>query len=76
MSRLLAQPSAKLHVSKRGETSGDHKPQDHAPSTPADEALINREQSVPQRDGEVPPGKEAGAESGFGQFLLGQYIQR
>jgi len=76
MSRLLAHARAKLHASKRGETCGDHKPQDHAPSTPADEALINREQGVPQRDGEVPPGKEAGGESGFGQLPLGQYIQR
>jgi len=59
MSRLLAYPPAKLHVSKRGETSGDHKPQDNAPRTPADEALVDGQQDIPKRDGEVPPGEEA-----------------
>ena len=68
MSRLLAHLPAKLHVSERGETGGDHKPQDHAPRTPADEALVNSQQGVPKRDGEVPPGEEAGAKSGCGQF--------
>ena len=76
MSRLLAHARAKLHASKRGETCGDHKPQDNAPRTPADEPLVDGQQRVPQRDGEVPPGEEARAKAGFGQFLLGQYIQR
>jgi hypothetical protein len=73
---LLARPPAKPHVSERDKTGGDHEPQNNAPRIPADEPLVDGEQRVPQRDGEVPPGEEARAKSEFGQFLLGQYIQR
>jgi hypothetical protein len=57
--RLLAPARAKLDVSEHGETGGDHKPQDNAPRTPADEALVDGQQDIPKRDGEVPPGEEA-----------------
>jgi hypothetical protein len=57
--RLLAHAPAKLHVSERGETGGNYKPQDNGPGTPADEALVDGQQREPEGDGEVPPGEEA-----------------
>ena len=71
MSRLLAHAPAKLHVSERGESGGDHKPQDNAPRTPADEALVDGQQGVPKRDGEVPPGEEAGIHVHRGRQVTG-----